>query len=156
MHFSGREDIEAPIAAVFGMLSEFERFERLAIRRGVEVTRSAGSVASPVGVTWDTVLRIRGKYREMQVVLEHYEPPHLMRFQATSKGVDAFTGIELLALSASRTRLIFDLKLTPKTLPARLFLQSLKLARARLKRQFELRLAELARDLEERHSRSSA
>ena len=37
MKFSTKEDIDAPIDAVFDMLCEFDQFERAAMRRGAEV-----------------------------------------------------------------------------------------------------------------------
>jgi hypothetical protein len=39
----------------------------------------------------------------------------------------------------------------PNTLAARLFIQSLRLARAKLSRRFELRVAQLAADIEDRY-----
>lgn len=153
MQFSSKEDIEAPIDAVFSLLSEFESFERSAIRRGVEVQRVDASIPDGVGMAWDTVFWVRGKPREMRLELVEYEPPTIMRFESHSRGVDGKVAIELLALSSGRTRLNFDVSLTATTLAARLLLQSLKLARGNLTQRFRLKLADFARDIEERHSR---
>ncbi len=153
MQFSSKEDIEAPIAEVFELVSEFESFERSALRRGVEVQRVDASMPKGAGLAWDTVFMVRGKPREMHLELVEYTPPTMMRFESHSKGVEGKVVIELLALSSRRTRLSFDVSLSANTLAARLLLQSLKLARANLSQRFRLKLAEFARDIEERHTR---
>lgn len=153
MQFSSKEDIEAPVGVVFEMISEFETFERSAIRRGVEVQRVGQSQNKAAGMAWDARFNVRGKPRNLRLNLKRYDPPSLMSFDAHSKGVDGTVAIELLALSPRRTRLSFDIELTANTLAARLFLQSLKLARKNLTRRFKLRLAEFAKDIEDRHMR---
>ncbi len=151
MQIVAQEDIEVPIDAVFAMVADFERFERMAMRRGIEVRRTAGFASPQAGTSWETELKIRGKPRQISVVLSECETPSLMRFHASSKGMKGDTLIELLALSQRRTRLSIATSLGAKTLPARLLLQSLKLGQARFRRQFQTRLSEFARELEERH-----
>lgn len=151
MQFSAQEDIEVPIDTVFAMVADFERFERMAMRRGIEVRRTAGYGAPQAGTTWETELNIRGKPRQISVLLAECETPSLMRFEASSKGMNGDTVIELLALSQRRTRLSIATSLGAKTLPARLLLQSLKLGQSRFRRQFQTRLSDFARELEERH-----
>ena len=45
---------------------------------------------------------------------------------------------------------MMQVELKPRTLAARLFIQSMRLARKRVQRRFEGRLAEIARDIEQR------
>ncbi|SDE11144.1 SRPBCC family protein [Ruegeria marina] len=156
MEFSSKEDIEAPVAEVFAILSEFESFERSAIRRGVEVQRVDQDAPVGAGMAWDTRFNLRGRPREMHVVLTQFEPPQLMRFEGHSKNIDSIVTIELLALSPRRTRLSLGVELGAKSLSARLFLQSLKLAKKNLTRRFKLRMAEFAKEMEDRCARARA
>ncbi len=52
--------------------------------------------------------------------------------------------VELLELGAKRTRMHSSIDITPRSLTARLFLQSLRLARTKLDRKFDQRIAQLA------------
>ncbi|MCF6329308.1 MAG: hypothetical protein L3J02_05870, partial [Henriciella sp.] len=79
--------------------------------------------------------------------------PNTMRFDAESQGLNGVLNLELLALSSGRTRLSVKLNLAPKTLPARLLVQSLKLAKSNLNKRFKWRVAEYAKKVEDRHSR---
>jgi len=151
MQFSAREDIEAPINAVFEMVADFERFERMAMRRGIEVRRTSGHMGVVPGTQWETEFKLRGKPRHVAVQMAACDPPSHMRFEATGKGMNGMTTVELLSLSQRRTRLSVEMSLAARSLPARLLLQSLRLGQSRFRRQFQLRLKEFAREMEERH-----
>lgn len=151
MQFSAQEDIEAPVGKVFAMFADFERFERMAMRRGVEVRRTQQAGSSPAGMSWDTTFNIRGKPRRIQVILTDFEDPTHMRFESQSKGMQGQTGIDFLALSRQRTRVSIEMSVSARTLPARLLLQSIKLGQSRFRRQFQTRFSDFARELEERH-----
>lgn len=152
MQFSSKEDIEAPIDTVFEMLSEFETFERMAIRRGAEVQRR-GAIAPPrVGMAWDASFVLRGKTRQVHIELTEYQPPNGMRFHSTTQGLETDTAIDLVSLSPRRTRMAIKVEMKPKSLSARLLLQSLRLAKKNLNKRFKLRVANFAKDMEDRRA----
>jgi len=155
MQFSSKEDIEAPIDAVFAMLSEFESYERSAIRRGIEVQRVDESAPNSSGMAWDARFILRGKPRDVRLNLTEYESPNNMRFAADSQGLQGTLMVELLALSPGRTRLAVVLNLAPKTLSARLLIQSFKLANSNLTKRFKLKVADHAKNMEDRHNRKA-
>ncbi|MCE0507056.1 MULTISPECIES: SRPBCC family protein [unclassified Roseivivax] len=154
MQFSRTEDIEAPLDAVFGALSDFPAIERQIMRRGVEITRTDGGGAAGEGASWRAGFRYRGKAREADVTLSRHEPPTLMVFDAVSGGLEIRTIVECVALARTRTRVSIDAHLSAKTLSARLILQSMKLAKGRLDRKFKTRVAQAASDLEARLKRT--
>jgi len=153
MQFSSKEDLEVPISDVFAMLSEFESYERSAIRRGIEVQRLDDSAPNAVGLAWDAQFVLRGKPRDVRLNLTGYEPPNAMKIEAGSQGLDGTLTLDLLALSPRRTRMSVVLNLAPKTLSARLLVQSLKLAKSNLTKRYKLKVADYAKTVEDRHSR---
>ena len=72
---------------------------------------------------------------------------------SATSGIDGAVVIELVALSVARTRLTVSIDLEPRTLGARLLVQSLKLARGTLQRRFELRVADYASEITARFGR---
>jgi hypothetical protein len=58
--------------------------------------------------------------------------------------------IELVELSAKRTRMLMQVDLKPRTLAARLFIQSMKLTKNRVQRKYDARLQGIAKDIESR------
>ncbi len=66
MKFKSKEDLDAPIEKVFELLADFERHERSALRRGIEVSRVDSLKAPGVGARWDAQFRFRGKPRRQR------------------------------------------------------------------------------------------
>lgn len=154
MQFASKEDIDAPIAEVFAILSDVESFERSAIRRGIDVMRVDALAATGEGMAWTANFVMRGKPREARVTLAQYDAPNTMHFVTVSQGLEGRLTVDLVALSPRRTRLAVILNLKPSTLPARLLVQSLKLGRSNLSKRFKLKVADYARHLEARGNRT--
>ena len=155
MKFSTKEDIEAPIDHVFQALSDFEGFERSAMRRGAEIERVDKLGIPGVGMKWRVGFQMRGKPRLMMLELKRSDPPHSMEFLAESSGMDGVMIVDLVAMSRRRTRIGLDLELRPHSLSARLLVQSLKLARGNLNKRYRLRIAEFAKDMEDLYKQMS-
>ncbi|MDF1855104.1 SRPBCC family protein [Pseudooceanicola sp.] len=155
MKFVAKEDIEAPIEFVFDDVSDFESFQRSAMRRGAEITRTDSLSEVGVGMSWDVAFDLRGRRREMAVKLVEFEKPTEMRFEAESPSLNVDCWIELIALSRKRTRIKLHLELKPQNLSARLLVQSLKLAKTNLTKRLQLKVADyasLVQDKSKRHA----
>lgn len=151
MKFSARHDIETPSAYVFAALSDFEAWERAGMRRGADVTRTDKLTGVGPGMAWKITFLFRGRKREASLKLLNIAPNSKLEFAAVSSAIDASLVIDIVEMSARRSRLHVTANLTPLTLTAKLFIQSLRLARARADRKFSLRIAAIAADIEERY-----
>ncbi len=156
MKLATREDIDAPIEAVFTQLSDFDGFERAILRRGAEVQRVDELTAPGPGMAWKTNFTFRGRPREARIGLEEHTRPDRLRASVRTPGIEMDLLIDLVAMSKSRTRMNFALDARPKSVPARLMIQSLKLARHSMHRRFRNRIADFAADLERRAQRHAA
>lgn len=150
MKFTTKKDIEAPIDQVWQSLADFEGWERAAMRRGADVSRTDSLRSPGVGMSWLGRFLYRGKERRADVKLTELALKTALAFNAVSAAIEADARVELMEMSAKRTRLHVTMEVKPRSLGARLFLQSLRLARAKVDRKFEARVAQLAEDLETR------
>lgn len=154
MKFSTRTDIAAPQQAVFAAAADFPGFERQALRRGVEIERRQEAVApgdAPgAGTAWRLAVPFRGRSREIEAAVTGFAPPEGYRIAGAGDGLEMEVSVELMALARDRTRLFVALELKPRTLAARLMVQSMKLAKSTLTRRFEARVAEFGAGLERR------
>ncbi len=155
MKFSAREDIEAPIDFVFDQVTDFQAFERSALRRGAEVQRVDALPDPGIGMAWDVAFKLRGKMRELKMELTNLDAPNGLVLSSRSPAMGGDMVVDLVALSRARTRLSLDLELKPVNLSSRLLVQSLKLARSNLTSRYKLRVAGFARELEDRYDRTS-
>ena len=153
MKFSTNEDVEAPIDAVFAMLSDFDHFERVAMRRGAEVLRAETEPGHVNGTLWNAMFDWRGKRRAIQVKLLRYDRPQQMVFDSRMEGLTGELSVELIALSRLRTRMRIVLDVKPETMKARLLVQSMRLAKATLNKRYKGRISDYAGAMEERYGR---
>lgn len=153
MKFSTREDIEAPIEHVFARITEFTTFERSAMRRGLDIARTEGAAGNIVGTEWRINFQYRGKPRGAEIRICDCEKPNKIAATFTSGGVEGESVVELVPLSPSRTRVAVGVEMKPTTLTARLFIQSLRLAKTNLQRKFKTRIADYAESIEENYRR---
>lgn len=150
MELSAREDIEAPLDRVFTEVTDFDSIERQVLRRGIEVRRTNDPGMVTKGLAWEAGFRFRGKDRVAGIELEECSVPEQLVFHSVSGGLEARTVVDLVALSRSRTRIGVTTEFLPKSLSARLLVQSLKLAKGGIEKRFRHRMAGLAKDLENR------
>jgi len=154
MHFSSKTDIEAPSEFVYAVLSDFEGWERAAMRRGAEVHRTDKLRKTAPGMSWSVTFRFRGKERVLDLQLVTLDPEAKMGFKGQGKLIEADVVMDLLSLAPKRTRLSLSFDIKPKTLGARLLLQSLKLAKTKVQIRLNKRMVQLATDIEMRYASS--
>ncbi|MRU15101.1 SRPBCC family protein [Roseovarius sp. A21] len=153
MKFSTKEDVEAPIDFVFNEVSDFQAFERAALRRGAEIQRVDGLQAPGVGMSWRAQFKFRGRKREARIDITQYDRPNALVCTFETGLLQGTLDVDLVALSRNRTRLSIVAELSPRNLTARLLMQSIKLARSSVDKKFRFRVAHFAKELEERHKR---
>ncbi|HGG65932.1 MAG TPA: SRPBCC family protein [Rhodobacteraceae bacterium] len=151
MKFSTKEDIEAPIDVVFREVTDFAVFERAALRRGAQVQRIDEKTYPDTIITWDISFPFRGRQRNMRAELTECDPPNRVLVKSTSGGLGGEVVVDLVALSRGRTRIIVALDIKPKNLTTRIMVQSMRIAKNKLKARYRMRVARFASDIEDRY-----
>ncbi len=153
MKLTAKTDLEVPAAAVFATLIDHPAWEREAIRNGVEVERPAGTPAMGVGAEWRIRGHFRGKSRKVQVRIKDLTPDQRLVLGLDSPTIEGTTWLEVMVLSPRRSRLRVDLEVKPKTLAARLFINTMRLAKGRVQARFEKGLVRLGARIKDRYDR---
>lgn len=149
MKFRNVQDIEADIATVFAHVTDFDAFERAAMSRGADVVRLDPLTAPAPGMAWRVAGQFRGRKRSAEIELVEIDAPHATRFAASSPGYEMTLDVNLIELSPRRTRLVVELLVRPRSLGARIMLQSLQLARGTINRRFRARMRAFATFIED-------
>ncbi|PIE08212.1 MAG: hypothetical protein CSA74_03265 [Rhodobacterales bacterium] len=150
MKLATREDIDAPIGAVFEQLSDFDGFERAIMRRGADVQRIDDLASPGPGMAWKTTFTFRGRPREIRIRLDEHAAPERVRASMHSANFRFDLLIDLVAMSKTRTRMNLALDVKPLGVPARLMIQSMRLVRRTILKRFRKRIGEFAAEIETR------
>jgi uncharacterized protein YndB with AHSA1/START domain len=94
MKLATKKDIEAPIAKVWAALSDYEAWERSAMRRGVDVERTDKLTKPGPGMSWTSRFAYRARTRKADMKLTEMTGPGLLAFTLASDAVDVATKVE--------------------------------------------------------------
>lgn len=155
MKLTAKTDLEVPAAFVFAALIDTPTWEREAVRNGVEVERPPGTPDTGVGAEWRIRGHFRGKARKVLVRIEELTPSQRLALSLDSPSIEGIVQIEVMVLSPRRSRLRSDLEVKPKTLAARLFINTMRLAKGRVQARFEKGLGQLGARIKDRYDRQA-
>jgi hypothetical protein len=155
MKLTAKTDLDAPVGFAYDTLSDFAQWEREAVRRGIDIERVGGPAAG-VGAAWRISGRFRGKPRKLTLQVREIVPGDRVDYQFDSPSADGTILVEVSPLSTRRCRVRLQIEVKPKTLAARLFLNTIRLAKGRVEAKLEARLMALGGQIKLRHDRSQA
>lgn len=136
MKFSTRQDTDLSAEALFQAVSNFTAIERMMSRRGISLRRMDALPQPGPGMSWQIAHDWRGRRREVMLELIRYDSPELLEFAGQSDQFDLVLYMTVVALTRSKSRLIFEVDITPRGMKARLLLQTAKLGKTQLDRRF--------------------
>lgn len=154
MKLTAKTDIEAPASFVYANLIDHAAWEREMARRGAEIERPADMPLAGIGAGWRIRVPFRGKVRKFLVRIEDMSPDARLVFGIDGQAIEGNSVLELLPMSPRRTRLRMALDVKPKTLAARLFLNTLRLAKGKVQARLEKRLEQLGARIADNHESS--
>lgn len=154
MKLTAKTDLEVPAAFVFATLVDHASWEREAVRNGAEIERPPGTPAAGLGAAWRIRGHFRGKPRKVLLKIEELTENQRVVLSIDSPSIEGSARFEVMVLSPRRSRLRVDVEIKPRTLAARLFINTMRLAKGRVQAKFETRLGQMGGRIKDRYERS--
>lgn len=149
MKFTSRVEIDAPAQAVFDELCDYESIDKLARKRAISLKRTDKLTQPGVGMSWTSQFQFRGRVRDMDLRITRHEPPDTLEYIGQTQGFEVACLMQIVSLARSRSRLIVTIEIRPKSLGARLLVQSARLGKSGLDRRFEDRVRRFGEKLDD-------
>ena len=150
MRLDDSTDIEVPAQQVFRTLTDIDHFQRLGMRHGLTLRQVEGKTVQ-AGAEWFAEFPFRGQMRQLTCRIDGFDAPRALTLSGRSGGYEYGAVIGLTALSRTTTRLRVEVEVKPKSLAARILLQTMKLAKSRLRSRFSQRLGAFGALIEQRN-----
>lgn len=152
MNLAAKTDLEAPIDFVYETLSDHRSWERDVAERGIRVERPADTPVSGPGAGWWLHLPYRGKLVRLYLQLLREKLYDHLLFEMQSNTIEGEVAMSVMALSPRRTRLHMTIEVNPRTLAARLLLNTLKLAKGRVQARLDQRIGHMGLVIQSRYA----
>lgn len=150
MELNARTDVQAPQQAVFAAATDFAGFERQALRRNIDVTRTNELAVPGIGSGWTLKFDYRGRRRVVHARITAFDPPHGYTIEGKTDGLVLQVPVELIPMARANTRLALAVHFGSTTMASRLMVRSLWLVRRTLNRRIAARLEHFRKDIEQR------
>lgn len=147
MKFSSRIDFDIPAANLFDIMGDFSRSERVLAARGVAVRRIDPAQDPGTGLGWVVDFNWRGQRRSVRLDVTRFDRPSHITLEGCSDQFDIAIDMTVVALSRVKSRLLFETQVRPRSMRARLLLQTAKLGRSELERKYDGRIADFVAHL---------
>lgn len=147
MKFSIRQDTDLPADELFSAISDFPRIERILARRGASVRRLDPAREPGAGMAWEMGFDLRGKRREIRLDVAQFDRPEKIVFRGGGESLSLDLEMTVIALTRVKSRAIVEAEVKPKTIRARLMLQTAKLGKTQLDRKFAERIGAFLKEL---------
>jgi hypothetical protein len=154
MKLTAKTDLDVPATHVYAILADFPAWEREAARHGIVIERPAGTPLVGAGAEWKIQGMYRGKTRRLTLRIDEMVQDKRLKASVVSAPAEGVAELEVIVLSPRRSRLRIEIEMKPKTLAARLFFNTMRLAKGRVQSRFDGRLAQLNTRIKENYERS--
>lgn len=139
MKFTTRKDTNIAADKLFDAVNDFDRLERIIKRRKAQVTRippESGEIHA-----WNVAFDWRGRRRELRFAVTDQAPHETLSLHGNIESFDLEMQITFVALTRSRSRVISEVNARPRSMKARLILQSAKLTKGKLDKRYAQNIA---------------
>ncbi len=148
MKFKFTHDADVPVEYLFGRAADFERAEMLAQQRGITIRRTDSLPNIAVGSAWAVTAKIRRRPREFKFDLLEFHEPEAFVVDISTAIFTTRVRVDCVGLSQDSSRLAMAVETKPLNLRGRLLVQSLKLARNRIKTRVDQALFKFTKNIE--------
>ncbi|WP_347139619.1 hypothetical protein [Paracoccus sp. SSK6] len=147
MKFSTRIDTNIPASDLFDIAGDFSRSERALVARGVAVRRVDPAQEPGTGLGWVVDFNWRGQRRSVRLDVTRFDRPSHITLEGHSDQFDLSINMTVVALSRVKSRLLFETEVRPRSMRARLLLQTAKLGKSQLDRKYDQRITDFVTHL---------
>ncbi len=147
MKFATRQDTDLAAEQLFDVVGDFDRLERIFMRRGAVVRRIDPAREPGAGMAWQIGFDWRGKRRDLRLDVTRYDRPEIIALEGVSDMFEISIDMAIIALTRTKSRLNLNVELRPRSMRARLILQTARLGKGALDRKFAERVADFIGDV---------
>src|SRR5690606_21755457 len=137
------QDMDLAAEDLFRAVSNFKAIERLLVRRGVDLRRQDRLAGTAVGMRLQLGFDWRAHHREMVLELTQFDPPEALTLEGSSDQFNLSIRMTVVALTRTKSRLLFETEAQPRGMKARILLQTAKLGKSQLDRKFARHVGDL-------------